>query len=163
MKKILKNKKGFTLVELLAVIVILAIIMVIATQQIGKVIAGARADSFVESYQMVAKQVQTFIATDQTDDIKCDDSDSSNLCGTKYGLSSDYFLKVDPVGTPVTGYKITLSVPGTASNYTGKFANVKLTENGKASNGTTCDTDKIGRGASSCTEKQIEGTININD
>ena len=35
MKKTLKNKKGFTLVELLAVIVVLAIIMVIATQQVN--------------------------------------------------------------------------------------------------------------------------------
>lgn len=53
MKKVLKNKKGFTLVELLAVIVVLAVIMVIATQSINKTIKKSRADSFVSSYKIV--------------------------------------------------------------------------------------------------------------
>ena len=41
----MKNKKGFTLVELLAVIVILAIILVIAIPQIAKVIDDGKINS----------------------------------------------------------------------------------------------------------------------
>lgn len=59
MKKLLKNKKGFTLVELLAVIVVLAIIMVIATTQITGVIKKNTVDSFRSSLDVVAKQAKT--------------------------------------------------------------------------------------------------------
>lgn len=58
MKKML-NKKGFTLVELLAVIVVLAVIMVIATQAIGGVLQKNTVDSFGSSLDMVAKQAKT--------------------------------------------------------------------------------------------------------
>ena len=40
-----KNSKGFTLVELLAVIVVLAVIMVIATTQVNATIKKSRANS----------------------------------------------------------------------------------------------------------------------
>lgn len=53
------NKKGFTLVELLAVIVVLAIIMVIATQTIGNIMAQSRADSFASAVKMIRKGVET--------------------------------------------------------------------------------------------------------
>ena len=45
----MKNKKGFTLVELLAVIVILALIMSIAVVSIGGVLQGTRQSTFRES------------------------------------------------------------------------------------------------------------------
>lgn len=61
------NKKGFTLVELLAVIVVLAIIMVIATQAIGNVIKENTAKSFKSSLDMVAKQAkQAYVMDDGT-------------------------------------------------------------------------------------------------
>ena len=187
MKKILKNKKGFTLVELLAVIVILAIIMVIATQQIGKVISGARADSFVESYQMVERQVKTYISSDQTNLIECDDwatktesgnivKDTTEYCSTKgnYSLASnDYFLKVKKNGSK---YEITLSAKhnlkdtgetpagtdGDPINYEGKFATLNLNTSGKASNGTSCVKTKISSGVTSCNDKKIVGSVDIN-
>lgn len=52
------NKKGFTLVELLAVIVVLAVIMVIATQAIGGVLAKNKVDAFKSSLDMAAKQAK---------------------------------------------------------------------------------------------------------
>ena len=56
MKRI--NKKGFTLVELLAVIVVLAIILVIAVPRILDVIESARKESLGRSAQMVANYLQ---------------------------------------------------------------------------------------------------------
>lgn len=53
-----KNNKGFTLVELLAVIVVLAIIMVIATQQINKTINRSRAKSFNEAFNIVVENAR---------------------------------------------------------------------------------------------------------
>ena len=53
------NKKGFTLVELLAVIVILAIILVIAIPAIFNVIDDARKGSIESSAKLIAKNIMT--------------------------------------------------------------------------------------------------------
>ncbi|GGM27290.1 hypothetical protein GCM10011351_11380 [Paraliobacillus quinghaiensis] len=45
MKQMLRNEKGFTLVELLAVIVILGIIVTIAVPAIGNIISDAEGDA----------------------------------------------------------------------------------------------------------------------
>ena len=55
----MKRRNGFTLVELLAVIVILAIILVIAVPQIMSTIDDATQASFESSAMMVASQVET--------------------------------------------------------------------------------------------------------
>ena len=59
-------KKGFTLVELLAVIVILAIILVIAVPQIMTTIKDATKASFESSAKMVASQVENRYTVAQT-------------------------------------------------------------------------------------------------
>jgi len=53
MKKLLKNKKGLTLVELLAVIVILGIVAAIAIPSIGKVIENSKKNADRASYDMI--------------------------------------------------------------------------------------------------------------
>ena len=58
------NKKGFTLVELLAVIVVLAVIMVIATQVIGNVMAKSRADSYASTVKAIRKGAETACTMD---------------------------------------------------------------------------------------------------
>ena len=55
----MRNKKGFTLVELLAVIVILAIILVIAVPQVLRVIDQSRRDSLRSSVRMYASAIET--------------------------------------------------------------------------------------------------------
>ena len=151
MKKILTNKKGFTLIELLAVIVVLAIIMVIATQQVNKTISGSRANAFVESYQMLVKQVKTFIASDEAPE--CTDKDA---CLTKYDLSNDYELTVTKDASS-SSYTITLK--GTQ----GKFQNLDIDKYGnynKSVSGTTkCDKTKIASGATDCNSKSITGKV----
>ena len=57
-----KNNKGFTLVELLAVIVILAVIMIIATQQVNDLIKKSRMSSFNDSVGVAVKTAKIFIA-----------------------------------------------------------------------------------------------------
>ena len=57
------NKKGFTLVELLAVIVILAILMAIAATNIGPVIDNSRKSSMRTTAQMIIESVQTQLTT----------------------------------------------------------------------------------------------------
>lgn len=153
MKKILKNNKGFTLIELLAVIVVLAIIMVIATQQVNKTISKSRANSFIESYQMIAKQVKTFIASDE-------DAACSSDCLTKYDLADDYTLSVTKESTN-DKYKIVLG----ANTGAGKFKNVDLTKYGDVATTSTATsyTCKISgvEGNSTCTKNTITGYISF--
>ena len=59
----MKNKKGFTLVELLAVIVILAIILVISVPKITSVIDSARSGSLESTAKMVAAGAETWYQT----------------------------------------------------------------------------------------------------
>ena len=60
----MKNKKGFTLVELLAVIVVLAIIMIIAIPQVMESMNAAKKNSFKIYAQKV---LNTAVAKYQTD------------------------------------------------------------------------------------------------
>ena len=62
----MKKRNGFTLVELLAVIVILAIILVIAVPQIMSTIDDATRASFESSVKMVAAQVENQYTVAQT-------------------------------------------------------------------------------------------------
>lgn len=64
MKKIAKNKKGFTLVELLAVIVVLAIIILIAMPSVMSAMDKARKNSLVTEIAEIAKIAQTAYADD---------------------------------------------------------------------------------------------------
>jgi len=60
------REKGFTLVELLAVIVILAIILVIAVPQIMDTIESSRIAAMESSVKMVAAQVENQYTVAQT-------------------------------------------------------------------------------------------------
>lgn len=62
------NKKGFTLVELLAVIVILAIILAIAIPGIGNIINTAKRGAFESDVKMMLKDIElkTFQSTIDT-------------------------------------------------------------------------------------------------
>ena len=50
------NKKGFTLVELLAAIVILAVLMLVGAQAVGTILNNSNANSLVNSLDMAIKQ-----------------------------------------------------------------------------------------------------------
>lgn len=61
----MSNKKGFTLVELLAVTVVLAIIMVIATMSVNTSIVKTRATSFVKTMDMVVKNAKEIVQLEE--------------------------------------------------------------------------------------------------
>ena len=64
MKGILKNKKGFTLVELLAVIVVLAIIILIAMPSVMSAMDKARKNALYTEASEIIKIAQTAYADD---------------------------------------------------------------------------------------------------
>ena len=101
MKKLLKNKKGFTLVELLAVIVVLAIIMVIATQQINKTIKKSRGDSFYDSVLMIEKNAK-MLCVQNSGEITIDElKTTSDLSDDDYVISkgsTDSEIKIQGKG-----------------------------------------------------------------
>lgn len=60
MKKLFKNQKGFTLVELLAVIVILGIIAAIAVPSIGNIIQKSREDAVLADAQQFISAAELY-------------------------------------------------------------------------------------------------------
>jgi type IV pilus assembly protein PilA len=64
LKKFLKNDKGLTLVELLAVIVILGIIAAIAVPSIGSIIEKSRADAVKSEGIQVLNAAKLFVASE---------------------------------------------------------------------------------------------------
>ena len=106
----MKNKKGFTLVELLAVIVILAIILVIAVPKILTVIDDTRKESMKSSALMIIdsaeREYATRVALGTSTTMTCADVASFNTADFTCTLSI-------PSGTA------TVSLTGVAG---GKFA-----------------------------------------
>jgi type IV pilus assembly protein PilA len=101
-----KNKKGFTLVELLAVIVILAIILAIAVPSISSMIANSKKNSFEANVKMIITSISykllegTAVAASATENLK-------NSIGT-YGANpadyaSFYITDTDPITINLTG------------------------------------------------------------
>lgn len=60
------DSKGFTLVELLAVIVLLAVIMMIATTQVLPIINDTKKGAFASTANTIMSAVETAVITDET-------------------------------------------------------------------------------------------------
>ncbi len=79
------NKKGFTLVELLAAIVILAVLMLAGASAVGGIMRSSRANSLKSSLDAAVKQAQTSYAQDE---LKYLTYSATGLSGTYDGLQS---------------------------------------------------------------------------
>ena len=124
MKNKLKNK-GFTLVELLAVIVVLSIIALIGFIQVGKVIETAKEQAAVESANNYVKAVNLKIISDMANGISVEDK--------TYDISD---FDVDMQGTKPSNGTITIKDSKVVS---GKFTISKISMKYDITNGIIVD------------------------
>ena len=87
----MKKRNGFTLVELLAVIVILAIILVIAVPQIMKTIDNARLGSLESSVKLIAASAEReYLVQETLGDVTFDAANFDVECSEVAETSADY-------------------------------------------------------------------------
>lgn len=113
----MKNKKGFTLVELLAVIVILAVIILIAINAVLPQMAKARKNSFADEVMNYAKAAETKYVSDNADEEVTDGDVTTGICYMLKNLHGEYVTKND---TSYTGVVI-LKRNATNTNLYDKF------------------------------------------
>ena len=77
-------KKGFTLVELLAVIIILAVILIIAIPQVLKVIENSRSEAFTSSVKSVFRTVNYELINNKNHDLSTITIESLGLSNENY-------------------------------------------------------------------------------
>ena len=82
------NRKGFTLVELLAVIVIMGVLMLVAIPAVSRTIENARKDTFIDIAKSYANAATTLWSADGL------------VCGSANTVSSavddgDYYIAID--------------------------------------------------------------------
>ena len=142
-----KVKKGFTLVELLAVIVILAIILVIAVPQIMSVIESARKGSIESTAKLIVEGAEREYTNrkilGKTTNVKC--ADVVNLNDNDYGTC---VITFDNRG------KATVKVTGK-----GKFEG--YTCNGNSTNMECIKKDTTPTNASYFSYSEVEGGVSI--
>jgi type IV pilus assembly protein PilA len=93
MLAILKNRKGVTLVELLAVLVIMGIIAAIAVPTIGGLIESSKQKAAEASYTAVLSAAQNYVSGEG---LEASDTFTST------DLVTDEYLDADPFGAVVT-------------------------------------------------------------
>ena len=104
----MKKRNGFTLVELLAVIVILAIILVIAVPQIINTIRDSKISSFKSSAMMVASAAETqYLTAKLQGKVKTGKPTSAPAEGDFYLGGSAADAQVDCSGLSWTGLNST--------------------------------------------------------
>lgn len=115
-----KNKKGFTLVELLAVIVILAIILAIAVPGISGIINSARRGSFESDAKMIVTGVEYTVLQSTTDATVTPPTASATAIANVADYGADptnytnvYIVDMDP---------ITVCVESSANSEFGAFS-----------------------------------------
>jgi prepilin-type N-terminal cleavage/methylation domain-containing protein len=137
------NKNGFTLVELLAVIVILAVILAIAVPGISGLIDNSKRSAFEADAKMILtgleyQQLQTTVGTAQitiTDNLTLTTDNLSTLGANSANYTTVRIIELSPlkicVETPSTSKFGAQNVTATKSNIS-DHTGVCLTENGAA-------------------------------
>lgn len=131
MKKILNDRKGFTLVELLAVIVVLAIIILIAMPAVLNSMEKARRNSFaIEANEMVKSAQTAYSIAVMNGDGGSISSSGATYCISFANLKSKgYIEKTDTNNEYKGSVLITISSAGVAT-YTVYFTTNAYNING---------------------------------
>jgi type IV pilus assembly protein PilA len=126
LKRLIKNEKGLTLIELLAVIVILGIIAAIAIPSIGAIIDNSKKDAHIANAKQLANAARLAIAANPSNTIKATFTMQELITGgylekrpKSPGDSGEYDTTASVVavtkGTNGTlSYTVTLSTGGTS-------------------------------------------------
>jgi len=129
----MKKRNGFTLVELLAVIVILAIILVIAVPQIMNTIENARLGAFRSTAKLIATSAEKEFLVQQT----LGDTGWTKLTS----LDCDQVVDIDDDDVNYTACSISFDGDGVASvtlTGGGKFDGYSCTNATKSTADTAC-------------------------
>lgn len=123
-----KGRKGFTLVELLAVIVVLAIILVIAVPKILDVINSARKSAFEDSAKLLISQAEKNYLIEQAQGNEGTLSYEDDECGNLADLSAnDYGSCAITLNSDGKVTNIELEGAGKFAGYTCEFAEGTVT------------------------------------
>lgn len=130
MKNLRKNKKGFTLVEVIVVLVILAILIALAVPSVMKYIDDANEAKYLAEARAAYVAAEAEIATDYSDDKKFDVDallgDISAACGFDV-----LDIKINPADAKepnaIKSYTIKFTSPSSGDDQT-----VEITKNGTA-------------------------------
>ena len=114
------NKKGFTLVELLAVIVILAVIILVAINAVLPQMERARKNAFADEVMNYARAAESKYVTDAQDE-DIDGDITSGICYNLSELHGEYVTKND---SSYTGFVVIKKRSG-ESNIYDKYAYIK--------------------------------------
>lgn len=99
------NKKGFTLVELLAVITILAILVIIALPNVIKLYNNAKKNTFLTEAKTIYKEAANKYITESMKGNKVSYINSNNKYTSSLDLNSDkdlqYCINLDNLGNVV--------------------------------------------------------------
>lgn len=117
-----KNKKGFTLVELLAVIVILGVLLLIAVPAIQNVIENSRQKAFLSQTKLAIENVETMLsASDITEKPSTTCSIPVTSIKLERGSWADYagYIQVAPDNTKDSGYSVTATISTSKYSITG--------------------------------------------
>lgn len=128
MKKFRKNKKGFTLVEVIVVLVILAILIAIAVPSVMKYIDDANEAKYLAEARAVYVAAEAEVTKDYADD--------RNLNGSIYGTDETIETEVEKaVGFPVDSITVNPKLeeglnPNDIESYTVVFTSPSSKEEG---------------------------------
>jgi type IV pilus assembly protein PilA len=125
LKKFLKNDEGLTLVELLAVIVILGIIAAIAVPSIGNIIEKSRADAVKAEGLQVLNAAKLYVASEGVSaDKSLDSTDLADyITENDEGIwTKDYTVNVTDENT------FTLTGTGTKGSVSIEFINASINQ-----------------------------------
>ena len=145
----MKKKKGFTLVELLAVIVILAVILIIAMPKISDVIKNSKESSLETTAKLIASQAEKKYTENQVLDgsstIKC--SDVAKISNADYESCNITFDSKGNAKVTIVGK--------------GKFEGLQVVDGTKDSAKASVKKDVVETAAKYFSYEEVEGGISI--